>query len=102
MSDLRLRIAHVSDLVIPDDLVALQRVADRAFAGLGDVAADFPTSTLDWSEEQRAAWDAQWQRWAKAVEEKRQAMEPLVAEHGHYTVDHELKKAARHAAPTAA
>lgn len=97
-----IRIGSVDVAPTFEDLVTLQRTADRAHTevqGLYDAYGCTPSN--GWAENQRSAWHTAWKAWVAAVRDAQEAITEYAFERGRQRrlIDAEVKKAARHPGP---
>ncbi|MFD8771485.1 hypothetical protein ACWGNN_01240 [Streptomyces sp. NPDC055817] len=91
---------------LPDDLVEQQRAADQEHVKLLQLqerftypeGAETAAPARDWTEEQRAAWGAQWKRWADLLPGLHAAVtaHAKASSQSRYEVEMALKKRVRH------
>lgn len=83
---------------LPDDLVKLERSAWEALQRLGEIPKGFPPRTLDWTDEQHAAWDEALADSRKAAGCVQQAVREHAAEMelSRREVEMAVKQAVRH------
>lgn len=87
---------------IPDRLINLQYAADAEGEKLKSLADEQGRPVSAWTDEQHAAWDAQWKAWRDAATEVQQAVtqHATSSEMGRYDLEMAVKKAVRHPSPS--
>ncbi|MGI5526808.1 hypothetical protein ACQEVX_05075 [Streptomyces syringium] len=84
-----------------DELIILQRASNAEYEKLRALQDEYGRPTLTWTEEQRAACQAQLKAWTAAATEAYAARErhPAAATMGRYELEMAVKKAARDLTP---
>ncbi|WP_245936515.1 hypothetical protein [Streptomyces cahuitamycinicus] len=77
----------------------MQRAADKAYTAVEQLQDQYgPPTQTEWTDEQRASWEAAWQAWRDRADDVQVAVTDHAKEQGtpRHQVEVDVKKAARH------